>query len=307
MNPIHWLKQHKNVAIILLVIVALILWKNSRQMPLGPGGSSYDMGSSAPSFMGMAEIGSSRKTAMDSFVPQPNQVAPSSSTKRLKTYSASLSMVVENVSESLSSIEQIASRAGGFLIESRLSSPQEGAYGTVSLRVSSEQLQPTLEAIKQLGVRVTQESITSADLTDEYEDIDAKLSSLQSTMTKFEAILDQADTVEESMRVQEQLLNLQDRIDSLVGRKQYMEKSAELSLLTITIASDELSLPYAPSNSWRPALVFKQAVRSLVQSARTLANFAIWIGVYSVIWIPLLLGVLLYAKRRNKKLINKPN
>jgi hypothetical protein len=86
-----------------------------------------------------------------------------------------------------------------------------------------------------------------------------------------------------------------------------MEKSAELSLLTITIASDELSLPYAPSNSWRPALVFKQAVRSLVQSARTLANFAIWIGVYSVIWIPLLLGVLLYAKRRNKKLINKPN
>lgn len=304
MNQIHWLKQHKNIVFIALVMVVLFLWNNNRSLPLGPGSRSYDMGVSAPSFMGMAEMGSSSKIAMDSIAPQPNPVAPSSSVNRLKSYTASLSMVVGNVSESLQAIEQIATKAGGFLIESRLSSPEEGAYGTASIRVSSEQLKPTLEAIKNLGVRVTQESITSADLTDEYEDIDAKLTSLQSTMAKFETILDQADTVEESMRVQEQLLNLQDRIDSLIGRKQYLEKSSELSLITVTIASDELSLPYAPQDTWRPALIFKQAVRSLVQSTRTLANYIIWLGVYSVIWIPALIGFLWFAKRRNKKQLN---
>jgi hypothetical protein len=301
MNLIHWLQQHKTIAFIALGVIALFLWNNNRSLPLGPSSSSYDMGVSVPSFMGMAEMGSSRKIAMDSIAPERGNVAPSSSANRLKTYTASLSMVVGNVSESLQAIEQIATKAGGFLIESRLSSPEEGAYGTASLRVSSEQLQSTLEAIKNLGVRITQESITSADLTDEYEDIDAKISSLQSTMEKFEALLDQADTVEESMRVQDQLLNLQDRIDSLVGRKQYLEKSSELSLITITIASDELSLPYAPQETWRPALIFKQAVRSLVLSVRTLAKYIIWLGVYSVIWLPVLIGFLLFARRRNKK------
>lgn len=301
MNLLNWIQKHKNLAFAALIVIGFLYWKNNRIFSLNPSGNSYNMGVSAPSFMGSAEMSRSQKVATDSFPPLPAAVAPSTSTHRLKTYTASLSMVVTDVAQSLKAIEQTATSTGGFLIDSHLSSPEEGAYGTVSLRVPSDQLQSILELIKDLGIRVTQESISSADLTDEYEDIDAKLASLQSTMTKFETILNQADTVEESMRVQEQLLNLQDRIDGLVGRKQYLEKSAQLSLVTITIASDELSLPYAPQDTWRPQLIFKQAVRSLVQSARTLVNYLIWLGVYAVIWIPLLIGLFLFARRQGKK------
>ncbi len=300
MNTLNWAQRHKNIVLVVLIVAGFLYWKNNRMFSVGSSNRSYDMGVSAPSFMGSAGIGRSEKMISDSYAPQP-AIAPSASVNRLKSYSASLSMVVKDVTLSVKAIEQAATSAGGFLIDYHVSSPEEGAYGTVSLRVPSAQLQSILEAIKSLGVRVTQESISSADLTDEYEDVDAKLASLRSTMTKFESILNQADTVEESMRVQEQLLNLQDRIDGLVGRKQYLEKSSELSLITITIASDELALPYAPQDTWRPQLIFKQAVRSLVQSARALVNYSIWFGVYAVIWIPLLLVMILIARKRNKK------
>lgn len=301
MNIKAWIQKHKNLTVIVILLLGLYYWKNSVNLPLNLGGGSYGMSISESAFSGAPSIGRSQKIVSDSFPPLPAAITPSTSTHRLKTYTASLSMVVTDVAQSLKAIEQTATSTGGFLIDSHLSSPEEGAYGTVSLRVPSDQLQSILELIKGLGVRVTQESITSADLTDEYEDIDAKLASLQSTMTKFETILNQADTVEESMRVQEQLLNLQDRSDGLVGRKQYLEKSSELSLVTVTIASDELSLPYAPQDTWRPQLVFKQAVRSLVQSARTLVNYLIWLGVYAIIWIPLLIGLFLFARRQGRK------
>lgn len=305
MNFISRIPHYKTIAL-LVIAVGLYYVKNNIDSDLHRSlrSNSYDRGVSVGGFAGAPALESSQKMVSDSYIPPAPDVAPSTSANRLKSYTASLSMVVKDVYSSLKAIEATVANAGGFLINSYISSPEEGAYGTVSLRVPRSELSKTLEAIKAIGVRVTQESVSSSDLTDEYENIDAKLTSLQSTMTKFEALLNQANTVEESMRVQEQLLNLQDRIDGLVGRKQYLEKSSELSLITITIASDELSLPYAPQDTWRPQLIFKQAVRSLVQSARTLVNYSIWLGVYAVIWIPLLLIMILIASRRKKKTDN---
>ncbi len=301
MNFISKIPNYKTIAL-LIVAVGLYYVKNNIDSDLHRNlrSNSYDRGANVEGFAGAPALESSQKMVSDSYIPLAPDVAPSTSTHRLKSYTASLSMVVKDVAQSLKAIEQAISSRQGFLISSQLSSPEEGAYGTVSLRVPSSQLQATMDAIKALGVRVTHEAIISSDLTDEYEDIDAKLASLQSTMAKFETILDQADTVEDSMQVQEQLLQLQDRIDGLVGRKQYLEKSSELSLITITIASDELSLPYAPQDTWRPQLVFKQAVRSLVQAARTLINFLIWLGVYALVWVPVLIGLLVFARRRHK-------
>ena len=109
--------------------------------------------------------------------------------------------------------------------------------------------------------------------------------------------MDRAAEISDLIKIQKELINLQSQIDSLIGQKLYLEKSAELSKITLYLSTDELSLPYSPSEPWRPTVIFKLAIRSLIANLRSVASTTIWIAVYSVIWIPALLIILFVWKK----------
>ncbi|PJE66634.1 hypothetical protein COU93_03235, partial [Candidatus Shapirobacteria bacterium CG10_big_fil_rev_8_21_14_0_10_36_6] len=86
-------------------------------------------------------------------------------------------------------------------------------------------------------------------------------------------------------------------INSVKGQQKYFEQSAKLSKITIYLSTDDLALPYAPTNEWRPAVVFKEAVRSLINNIRGLGNILIWVVVFSPLWIPAIF-VIRFAKKK---------
>lgn len=100
--------------------------------------------------------------------------------------------------------------------------------------------------------------------------------------------MEQATQVSDITNITQQILNYQNQIDSLKGQQEALEKNAQLAKLTIYLSTDEIALPYAPSETFRPKVIFKLAVRSLISSLRKLATIAIWLFVYSVIWVPAL-------------------
>ena len=102
------------------------------------------------------------------------------------------------------------------------------------------------------------------------------------------------------MSVQQQLTSLQSQIDNLKGQQKYYEQSAKLSKITIYLSTDELALPYAPTNEWRPTVIFKEAVRSLVGAVRGIGSLTIWIVVFLPIIIPVVLIIRFIRKRKNK-------
>jgi len=86
--------------------------------------------------------------------------------------------------------------------------------------------------------------------------------------------------------------------DTLVSQNKHLEKSAELTKITIYLSTDEFSLPYTPTESWRLEVVFKQVVRSLILTFRKIATFLILVFVYLPIIIPL---IFFYYFLKNKK------
>jgi len=233
--------------------------------------------------------------------PMPySPIAPTDQQDRLVITDTSLSLVVKNVKDVLGKIQELAKQQSGFLIDSNLSKPEEGGTGTISIRVPTEKINETLEALRGLSVKVVSEHVSGSDVTDQYVDLDARLAVLQQTKTKFEEILTKATEVEEMLQVQQQLISLQDQIDAIKGQQQYLEKSAALSRITIYLSTDELALPYSPDNAWRPGVVFKQAVRSLAGFLRDLGSLLIWVGVFAVIWVPVLVAILLGKRLRRR-------
>ena len=236
-----------------------------------------------------------------SFFPEP---APAPEAKeRLVIKESTLSLLVKNVIEAQKEISQKAQELGGYLVQSNVSHPQEteATSGWITVRVPQEKLEEALNYFRGLAVKVVSETISGRDVTDEYVDIDARLATLLKTKAKFEEILAKAQNVQEILEVRRELINLQQQVDNLKGRQNYLEKNAQVSRVTIYLATDELALPYVPAETWRPQVIFKQAVRSLISTLRKLGNLIIWLGVYSVVWLPILVIYLVVKRWRNKK------
>jgi len=298
MSILNWIKKNKLSSLLILVVFYLLL-KNSfpffgyrTATPLQRAEYGY-AAKSAPDVGGAGEMKS------DVLLPQPEAPPTTDVTNRLVIKESYLSLLVKNVVGVQKQIIKKAQDLGGYMVNSNLDNPQEAATATVIVRIPSEKLDEALDYFRDLSVKVISENLQGQDVTDQYVDIESRLSTLLKTKAKFEEIMEKATEIQDILNVQREIINLQSEIDGLKGQKQYLEQSAKLAKLTIYLSTDELALPYAPSEAWRPQVIFKQAVRSLIGSLRKVGTALIWLAVYSVIWIPLALIIFLLHRRKH--------
>lgn len=301
---IDWSKSHPLVLVLSFVVI-LLLAKQATGSFSSYSRSSYNY---APQMASMDEMSGmmaqkSGAGVSNSYAPVPPYSRESTDlyqTDRKVVTDSTLSLLVKNVQEATNQIIQRTSQEGGFMVSSTVQTPSEGGNGTLSIRVPSEKTNAMLDYLRGMSVKVISENISGYDVTDQYSDSQARLETLTKTKVTFEGMLERANTVDEILKVQQSILNVQDQIDAVKGRLQYLENTSKSSLITVYLSTDELALPYSPNQSWRPAVVFKTAVRSLIGNLRAVGNLAIWAAVYS----PVIIGIgilLLIAKRKLSK------
>lgn len=283
----------KNWALLILIVIAVKYFFGgiSANVPM--------LTRSAPSFESLSStsVGSAGVAKMmDSYLPSP-QYAPTDVSNRLVIRDTTLSLHVENVSKVITQAENLATKLGGFMIDSSLSTPEGASNGSITLRVPADHLSEALDGFRKMAVKVVSENVYGQDVTDQFVDTEARLKVLTDTKVKFEDILKSAENVNELLSVQRELVNLQSQIDSLKGQQQYLEKSAKLAKISLILSTDDLSLPYTPDQAWRPAVIFKRAVRSLVSSVRQIGTALIWVLVYSPVAL-LVIALIWFLKKR---------
>jgi hypothetical protein len=226
--------------------------------------------------------------------------APTERQDRMVVQESSLSLVVSNVRDTNDKILDKTKEVGGYMVSSSLSRPEDAPYASTVVRVPAEKLKETLEYFRKLAMKVSSENLSGQDVTDEYVDIEARLETLNKTKAKFEEILHSAVKIPDLLEVNRELITLQDQIDSYKGRQKYLEQTAKLARISLYLSTDEMALPYTPAKAFRPAVIFKEAVRSLIGTYQSVATKVIWIVVYIPVWVPGLVIFLL-----GKKLLKK--
>jgi len=292
---VDWIKTHK-FAVFLLLALSWLIYRQYFYSPLIPPSQSK---------FPILETEKTLPISRGGLPYSPESAPVPEAKERLVVKESTISLLVKNVVEAQKTISQKTQELGGYFVQSNVSHPEEteAASGWITVRVPQEKLEEALNYFRALAVKVASETISGQDVTDEYIDIEARLATLLKTRAKFEEILTKAEKVQDILEVQRELINLQEQIDNLKGRKNYLEKSAQVSRVTIYLATDELALPYVPTEAWRPKVIFKQAVRSLIGTFRKLGTVIIWVGVYSIIWVPVL-GVYWGIRRLRKRKIS---
>lgn len=295
-----WAKSHKLSTLLLLVLAYLFL-KNLFGVNLlssGYSGASYSgYAPMADSSISLSKMGGVSNLVMPS---QVREVAPVATGARMVITDTYLSVLVKSVRDTVDKILADTTSMSGYMVSNSLSNPDQAATASLVLRVPVASRVALLAKIRSYGLKVTSENLTGTDVTDQYVDNEARLAPLLKSRQKLEQLLDEAQKVPEILEVQRELSALQLQIDNLKGQQEYLKKSSELSKVTIYLSTDEFSLPYAPEASWRPEVILKEAVRSMITTLRQFGTWAIWLAVYSPL---VLIGFVVYKKFLKKRLV----
>ncbi|MCL4869376.1 MAG: DUF3972 domain-containing protein [Anaerolineae bacterium] len=225
-------------------------------------------------------------TATSSQNTAPATIPQNQLIERLIIRNGSLSVVVQDTEETIQQISQLVQRQQGWVVSSNIYDYSANAKaGTIYVRIPVNQFETTITAVKGMAVEVTSESTNSEDVTNQYVDLNARLSNLEATANRVRAFLDEAENVEEALAVNQELSRLEGEIEVLKGQIQYLSQSAAFSSLTINLTPDIVSQPVTLPG-WRPQGTAKNALENLVAALQNIADFLIY---FTISGLPLII------------------
>lgn len=215
------------------------------------------------------------------------QIAESYRDVRMIIKNAEIQLLVEDTDVALDRTTQVVDDLGGYIISSRIWYQtyygENYKYATLTLGIPVEAFETTMRRLRGLAIRVLDENASGQDVTDQFVDLQSQLDNLLATRERVRGFLDQATTVEEALRVNQQLSELERQIEEIQGRMNYLQDRSAFSTITVTISPELPEIEPAPQpDEWSLGLVFDDAVETLTEAYRALASLFIWIVIVVV-------------------------
>ena len=193
-------------------------------------------------------------------------------------HKAELALQVANCTETQKKIEALAAAEGGFLESSTL----EENSAEIKLRVPGARFDEVRAKLRDLALRVRQDSISAADVSKQYIDYEARLRNMRAQEQQFLGIMKQAHTVPDVLAVTKELDQVRGEIERADAEFRHLKDQIDMAQFTVRLYSE------AASTHWMPGATAQSAAHDLLGSLVGLADFLIWLGVnlpVLVLWI----------------------
>lgn len=240
---------------------------------------------------------------------------------RMIIKNAEVTMTVEDTDNAIDRLTQVVADVGGYIISQRVwyepHGDQNYKYATITVGVPVDEFERSLRRLREIAVRVLDENATGEDVSSEYVDLESRLRNLEATRDRIRQFLDQAKTVEEALKVNQQLSDVEEEIETIQGRMNYLSNRAAFSTITVNLQPVLPELTATPTLTpkptatttptptpvpWNPSQTFEDATRTFENIWKSWADFGIYFIVVGIpCLIPLVLigwGIWWLAKRR---------
>jgi hypothetical protein len=201
---------------------------------------------------------------------------------RMIIRTVTMTIAVTDVQDIFHKVEQLASEQRGYLSGSQIRQDGDRMTATVTLRVPADPAtyDATLQKLRGLADRVVDEQSQAQDVTEEYVDLDARLRTLKASEETMLGLMSKATKMDDILQIQRELTNVRTQIEQIQGRKQALERRADLATINLTIR--EAGAFTRPG--WSPGSTVEEAVKALGSALRGLVTVAIWLAIFSPIW-----------------------
>ena len=203
--------------------------------------------------------------------------------KIIKT--ADLKLEVKDFKAYSNIVHNDSKRYGAYIASEDQSESNEKKETIISIKVPVDQFENLLNELPSDSDKIIEKKITSEDVTGEVVDTKSRLQAKEQMRLKYLEFLKQAKNMEDVLKVQDEINNIQEEMESASGRINYLSHQSAYSTINLTFYQPLAG--YNPSNdtpglSTRTLIAFKNGFQFIVE---------IFIGLVSI-W-PLFLAVII--------------
>ncbi len=223
--------------------------------------------------------------------------APRSSI-RMIIKNGEMTLLVADTDRALEQATDIAVNSGGYVVSSKTWNTGDYKSATLTMGVPSEQFEAVQRQLRALAVKVQSDTSSGQDVSDEYVDLQSRLTNLEATAARIRELLKDAKDVDEALQVNLKLSEVESEIEQIKGRMQYLKDRSAFSTMVVNF---EPQRPTPTPETWQPGKTIEKAADSAGGLLRNLVDAAIWLIVaYGPILIPLaiVLGLVVRAQRK---------
>jgi hypothetical protein len=203
---------------------------------------------------------------------------------------AEVSVLVEDSDIAIDRLTQVVSDVGGYIVSSRVwyqahLDGENYKYASITLGIPVDQFEVTMRRVRGLGLRVLDENASGEDVTDQFVDLQSRLTNLEATQSRIQSFLEDAKTVDEALRINQELAQIEAQIEEVKGRMNYLSDRSAFSTITVAISPElpEIAtptpIPTSTPKPWTPVDTLDDATGTLIRSYQGIVEFAIWLFV----------------------------
>ncbi len=238
---------------------------------------------------------------------------------RMISYSYSLSFESQDYSADFARLDQAIRKQDGYIASSDLSirrtyeKPLHSAY--FSVKIPQDKAQAFLAEITEGLGTLTSQSSNSQDYTEQYQDSQIRLESEQKKLEALNKLYDKAESMEDIMAIQAQIIDCQSRIDQLEASQKQIEGLTQYASFDIWLEEVFVLTPAEredPSFASQLGVAFRNSLHNIAAFFQGLVLFLalawpfLLLGLV-VLWLLVGLGRRIRHNRRDKKKDQKKN
>ena len=195
--------------------------------------------------------------------------------------------------------QAIASGLGGDVLNLSQSGTADTRSASLTIRVPSNRFGDALQALKSLDGEIQTSGVSAQDVTDQFVDLQARLTAKQAEEQRYIAILNRANTIDEILKVDASLGSVRTQIEQLTAQINSIKGRTEFSTISMSISTLTALPGDTTSKAWDPAKTVGRALAALGAMMQVFADIVIWLIVFG--WLPLLaFAILIFATRMRR-------
>ena len=236
-----------------VVVAGLVLAACGGGSDAGDGDSGDDEGVEAPAAADQAEgrAPAGGEVAVGAAASTLPGVGPSV----IKTAEIALEIERGEFKAALQQATAVASAEGGFVLSSGVEG-REARRGSIVLRIPSGRFEAALASLRDLG-SVERERVSGEDVGQEFVDLEARLRNLRAQEAVLLRLMDEAQSVTDTIRIQKELTGIQLEVERIRGRLRYLEDQTSFGTISVSMAEAGVVAPQEPSiiaKAWERAV-----------------------------------------------------
>jgi len=156
-----------------------------------------------------------------------------------------LGIKVGKLKEAKMNIDTLVRNMGGYYDKESLNNNDYSIEYNLIIRVPSNKLEILIDKIEKGEGEVAYKEIDARDVTEEFIDLETRLSNKRQYLAKYQELLKNAKSIKEILDIQEKIRGLEEEIESTTGRLKYLNNLVDYSTLDLNI-SQKKDYKYTP-------------------------------------------------------------